>query len=236
MRLIRLGSILFLLAASAAEAQEFALYPPCPPFECGDSRLISEATRPSGAVSWEEQSVRIEISAESLLRDSAEHVAIALMAGAEAFAADGSFALPNGPGGGLGVVIGTLSARNHPACPADPDNGSVEFAVERFGWGNPYASTLPVCVSFPRTALDRSPLMELRLSVRCYAGASCSLNATLIDPASDTIIKTLYASGLQLANLGSKRMAWASVTNIMYDDPVRGAHIRVVDHHYHAEP
>ncbi len=228
--------VALLAAAAVAQAQQVSLYPPCPPFECGDSRQLAAASRPSTPILWEEQSLRVEIAAESLLRDTREHVAVALMAGAQAFAADGSFALPDGPGGGLGVVVGALDADVHPTCPADPDNTQIEFAVERFGWRNPYASTIPVCLALPKSVLDRAPVLELRVGVRCHSGASCSLNAELRDPERTEPLRTLYAGGLQLANPGATRMIWAGVTNIMYDDPVLGARVRVLDQHYHAEP
>lgn len=221
---------------SLAGTQGISLFPPCEPFECGDSRISSVAERPATPIQWEEQRVRVEIAAESLLRDSMEHVAVSLMAGAEAFAEDGSFAQPHGPGGGIGVAIGTFDRRVHPACAEDPGNTRIEFAVEQFGWGNPYASTLPVCTSLSRSVLDRAPVLELRLSVRCYPGASCSLNASLHDPATGEALQRLQASGLQLANPGRLRASWFGVTNIQYDDPARGARIRVLDEHYHAEP
>jgi len=224
------------MGAQHAHAQGITLFPPCEPFECGDSRISSVAQRPAGPLQWEEQRVRVEIAAESLLRDSTEHVAVSLMAGAEAFAADGSFAQPYGPGGGIGVAIGTFHRRVHPACAEDPGNTRIEFAVEQFGWGNPYESTLPVCVSLPRSVLDRAPVLELRLSVRCYPAASCSLNASLHDPETGEALQRLQASGLRLANPGALRATWYGVTNIQYDDPVRGARIRVLDEHYHAEP
>ncbi len=233
---ISLALLAFAAATPLVHAQSFSLFPPCEPFECGDSRISLVAQKPATPFQWEEQRVRVEISAESLLRDSSEHVAVGLLAGAEAFAADGSFAEPHGPGGGIGVAIGTFSPQVHSACPADPDGTQMQFAIEQFGWGDPYASRLPICVGLPRSVLDRAPVLELQVSVRCYPQASCSLNASLHDPESGAMLQRLQGNGLTLANPGPLRMSWYGVTNIQYDDPVRGARIRVLEEHYHAEP
>jgi len=235
MRILCAVVLAFMAIPACAQSQSFTLFPPCEPFECGDAKTISEAARPSGVLSWEEQSVRVEISAEALLRETQEHVAIAVMAGASAFAANGMFALPNGPGGGLGVVVGTFDPRSHPACPSDPANVSIEFAIERFGWGDPYASTLPVCTALPISMLDRSPVLELRLSARCYAAGTCSVNASLHDPATGEVLSRLNGAGLTLANLSSIRQIWAGSTNIQFDDAKRGARLRVISDHYHWE-
>jgi len=235
MRIVCAAVLVCLSVPVYAQSQSFTLFPPCEPFECGDAQIISESTRPSGLLSWEEQSVRMEIAAEALLRDSQEHVAVAVLAGAPAFDANGLFDLPNGPGGGFGVAIGTFDPRAHPACPNDPSNTSIEIAIERFGWANPYASSLPVCQAIPISVLDRSPVLELRLSARCYPAGSCSVNASLHDPATGALLTRLTASGLSLANPSAIRQIWAGTTNIQFDDPKRGARIRVSSEHYHAE-
>ncbi|MGQ0799319.1 MAG: hypothetical protein ACT4NL_04290 [Pseudomarimonas sp.] len=235
MRFICAATLVFLAMSAHAQNPSFTLFPPCEPFECGDAQTISESTRPGGLLSWEEQSVRVEIAAEALLRDSQEHVAVAVLAGAPAFAANGRFDLPNGPGGGFGVAIGTFDPRAHPACPNDPSDTAIEFAIERFGWANPYASSLPVCQAIPIAVLDRSPVLELRLSARCYPAGSCSVNASLHDPATGALLTRLNATGLSLANPSSIRQIWAGTTNIQFDDPKRGARIRVLGEHYHAE-
>ena len=235
MRFAFAAALVVLTTSAFAQSQSFTLFPPCEPFECGDAEIISLSSRPSGVLSWEEQSVRVEITAEALLRDTQEHVALAVMAGAPAFDANGLFELPNGPGGGLGVAIGTFDPRTHPACPSDPSNTSIEIAIERFGWANPYASSLPVCQAIPIAVLDRSPVLELRLSARCYAAGTCSVNASLHDPATGVVLIRLAATGLSLANPTSLRQIWAGTTNIQFDDPKRGVRIRVLNDHYHAE-
>lgn len=140
--------------------------------------MSSAAQRPTPPLQWEEQRVRVEIAAESLLRDSSERVAVALLAGAQAFAEDGSFALPHGLGGGIGVAIDTFNPGVHPLCPADPDDSQIEFAIEQFGWGDPYASRLPFCVALPRsvprsrsgagTAGQRALLSAGQLQPQCF--------------------------------------------------------------------
>ena len=234
MRLL-IASVL-LLASQAALGQSLVLRPACEPYECGASVQGARATRPNTAVQWESQRVRIEIAAESLLRDSFEHVVVSLMSGALPFAADGSYAQPHGPGGGLGVAIGSFDHRVHPACPPDPQGDRFEIAIERFGWGDPYASRLPFCTSLPLATLDRTPVLELRLGVECHGTESCSVNAVVADPDTDAVLTTLDGHGLSLANPGLDRSIWYGVTNIQFDDPVRAARLRVLDEHYHAEP
>ena len=234
MRLLLVSGLL--LASQAASAQSLVLRPACEPHECGASVYGARATRPTGSLRSESQRVRIEIAAESLLRDSYEHVVVSLMSGALPFDADGRYAQPHGPGGGLGLAIGTFDHRVHPACPPDPAGDRFEIAIERFGWGDPYASRLPYCTSVPLTTLDRTPVLELRLGVECRGTTSCSLNAVVADPDTGEVLATLTGHGLSLANPGSDRSIWYGVTNIQYDDPIRAARIRVLDEHYHAEP
>lgn len=221
-----------LLLASQAQAQSVSLFPPCEPFECGDSAVLVHAARGDGAYEWEEQRVRLEFSAESMLRDTQEHIAFALMAGADAFSADGSFHTPNSPGGGLGIAIGTF---DRPNCPADANGGLINLAIETFGWGDHYASRLPVCTSFPLEVLARSPALELRVSVRCYPDALCSVNGALHEAGTGALIQTIVGDGLRLANPDADRLVWAGVSNIQYDDARRGARVRLIEAHYHQE-
>lgn len=237
-----LRSVLLIVVAigvvsESKAAAPFVVTPPPQNTALGASRLTQQALRPLGPVVSESQYIEFRVSANELLKDSQEHIAVSLMATDQPFTAGGEWT-PTAPGGGLGIALGTISSQSHPACPGDPSNNKVEFAIERFvaSAPNTTSSTLVKCVSFPKTVLNSAPTLKLTVSTECLAGY-CNATATLRNASSNTVIASVYVPSVTRANVTRLRKVWYAVTDFDKADAKRySATFEVLTEQYYAEP
>lgn len=208
-----------LLASGPSAAQTFTLTPPTyHPSGSGASVLGGGGFKPPGTILYEDQYVHVYIWATQLLQSSSEHIAISTFAGVQPFNASGLFNTPSSPGGGIGIALGRIDGS---PCLPDSADSQVEFALERFAWGDPFASSLLDCASFSKSILGT--VSQLQVSIYTSCSGTCSSYAELIDPATWTVLATVGASGISLANPGTNRRAWYAVTNFENTSTVHSA-------------
>lgn len=222
-------------SASAAETS-FTLTPPICSGVCGASRLSMQKLRPAYPILSETQNTTFNLHATDLLRNSGEHLAVALMASDQPFLTNGAWNSPSAPGGGLGIALGKISSEYHPACPVDPNDTRVEFAIERFVASGVVGSTLVSCVSFPKALLAGAPVLRISINVMCSATAKCWVTATLRNAGSNTVIASVGA-GADRANMVNARRSWYAVTDFDQADGKRySARFENLEESYFAEP
>lgn len=120
----------------------------------------------------------------------------------------------------MGVALGEISSAYHPACPPDPNDTKVEFAIERFVASGQTGSALVQCVSFNKALLGGVAALKLSVSVHCTPATNCLVVATLRNAASNAMIANLTANVVR-ANTSQARKVWYAVTDFDQADTKR---------------